>query len=377
MSPLFTLIWGETSAAAALAARLGEADWLTLSHQAAQHRLRPLLHVRSAAGSWTVPPDLARQWQASYKRATLRALGQRAGLTRIGAALSAQGVRTAVLKGGAFVWAPGLDPALRPMRDLDLLIAPEDSARVVEILNAAGFSGGSAELAESGKHLPAMTSHAITVEPHLHLFDTYDDPAAERERQFIARAWQRAEPSVVPGVLALCPTDTLLHLILHAVLDHQFNNGPLLLGDLAALTGSGRIDWALFWTEAERLEAVRACLLALGVGQELAGIEVDWGGHSPGAFGADQVERVSRLMLVDMTHRSAVSWPGQLLRLSPRRWPSQVLIMLRRRRQRDESGAVAAGGTGLRAAIGHALGTQGRADITDAVGLARWLRRKN
>jgi hypothetical protein len=376
MSPLFALLWGEESGAAALAARLGEADWLTLNHQAAQHRLRPLLHVRSAAGSWPVPPDLAQQWQASYKRSTLRALGQRAGLARIGAVLAAKGVRAAVLKGGAFVWAPGLDPALRPMRDLDLLIAPEDSRRVVEILNAAGFSGGSAQLAGSGKHLPAMTSGPITVEPHLHLFDTYDDQAAERERKFIARAWQRAEPAVAPGVLALCPTDTLLHLILHAVLDHQFNNGPLLLGDLAALTGSGRIDWALLWDEAKRLDAVRACQLALGVGQELAGIEVDWGRHGPGDLGAGQVERVSRLMLVDMTHRSAVSWPGQLLRLSPRRWPNQVLTMLRRRRHRDESSAVAASDTGLRAAIGNALGAQGRADIADAVDLARWLRRR-
>jgi hypothetical protein len=68
MSPLFALLWGEASEAAALAARPGEADWLTLNHQAVQHRLRPLLHVRSTAGSWPVPPDLARQWQASYKQ---------------------------------------------------------------------------------------------------------------------------------------------------------------------------------------------------------------------------------------------------------------------------------------------------------------------
>ena len=377
MNPLFVLLWGEETNAAAVAAGLGAEHWQVLSRQAEQQRLRPLLHRRSIAGSWSVPPGLARQWQTSYNRAAMRALGQRAVLTRIGAALSSQGVRAAVLKGGAFVWTSDLDPALRPMRDLDLLIAPEDAGRVVAILSAAGFSGGGVQLAESGKHLPAMTSDEVTVEPHLHLFDTYEDQAAERERRFIVRAWQRAEAAAVPGLSALCPTDTLLHLILHAVLDHQFNNGPLLLGDLLVLAGSGRIDWALFWQEAEQLDAVRACQLALGVGQELAGIAVDWGRHAPGDLGADQAERVARLMLIDMDRRSAVGWPGQLLRLPLRRWPGHFLAMLRRRRQREVNAAAAGNEAGLRAAIGHALGVQGRADIADAVEVARWLGRSS
>jgi hypothetical protein len=377
MSPLFTLLWGEEVKAATHAAGLRAEDWLALSRQAAQQRLRPLLHHRSMAGSWPVPPDLARQWQKSYNRATMRALGQRAALTRIGTVLAAEGVRAAVLKGGAFVWAPGFKSALRPMRDLDLLIAPDDAGRVVEILSSAGFSGGGAQLGESGKHLPPMTSGEVTVEPHLHLFDTYDDQAAESERQFIERAWQRAQPSVVSGVLALCPTDTLLHLILHAVLDHQFNNGPLLLEDLKALTGSGRIDWALFWDEAARLDAVRACQLALGVGHELAGVGVDWRGHEPGDLGADHVARVARLMLIDMDRRSAVGWPGQLLRLPLRRWPGQLLTMLRRRRERDTTVGEPGNEAGLRSAIGQALGAQGRSDITDAIDLTRWLQRSN
>lgn len=377
MSPLFTLLWGDEAKASALADGLDGAAWQALSRQAEQQRLRPLLHRRSAAGSWPVPADLARQWQNSYNRAAMRALGQRAVLTRIGAALAAQGLHAAVLKGGAFVWAPGFDPALRPMRDLDLLIAPQDAGRVVEILSVAGFSGGGAELAESGKHLPAMTSGEVTVEPHLHLFDTYDELSADRERQFIARAWQRAEPAVAPGLAALCPTDTLLHLILHAVLDHQFNNGPLLLGDLQALTDSGRIDWVLFWHEAEQLVAVRACQLALVVGQKLAGISVDWGGHPPRDLGADRVERVARLMLIDMDRRSAVGWPGQLLRLPLRRWPGHLLAMLRRRRQRRVNAAAPGNEAGLRAAIGHAFGVQGRAEIADAIEVARWLARSN
>ncbi len=377
MSPLFTLLWGEESHAAATAAALGEYDWHALSRQAEPHRLRPLLHRRSTTGSWPVPLHLARQWLNSYNRAALRALGQRSALARMGAALLSGGIKAAVLKGGAFVWSAGLDPALRPMRDLDLLIAPDDAVRVVEILSAAGFTGGNAALSGSGKHLPAMTSGSLIVEVHLHLFDTYDDVAAKREARYIARAWQRAEAVAVPGICALCPADTLLHLILHAALDHQFNNGPLLLGDLKLLIESGRIDWVLFWNEAERLDAVRACQLALGVAQQLAGIAVDWGDHAPADLGPDQVERVSRLMLVGLAHRSAVGWPGQLLRLQLRRWPGQILTMLRRRRKRDANSAKAGDGAGILAAVGHMLGDQGRSDIADAVEIARWLGRKS
>lgn len=373
MSPLFALLWGKESRSAATAAALGEEEWHALSRLAEQHRLRPMLHRRSTTESWPVPQHLARQWLNSYNRAALRALGQRAALARIGAALSAGGIKAAVLKGGAFVWSAGFDPALRPMRDLDLLIAPDDAARVVGILSAAGFAGGSAALSGSGKHLPPMTSGGLIVEVHLHLFDTYDDVAAEREARYIARAWQRAEAAAVPGICALCPADTLLHLILHAVLDHQFNNGPLLLGDLKLLIGSGRIDWALFWNEAERLEAVRACQLALGVVKQLAGIVVEWGEHTPADLSPDQVERVSRLMLVGLAQRSAVGWPGQLLRLPLRRWPGQLLTMLRRRRRRDVNDAE---GAGMLAAVSHALGDQGRSDIADALDIARWLGRK-
>jgi len=377
MNPLFTLLWGEEAKASATAARLGTEEWQTLSRQAEQQRLRPLLHWRSKSGLWPVPPGLARQWQNSYNRAAMRALGQRAVLKRIGAAFAAKGVRAAVLKGGAFVWSPGFDAALRPMRDLDFLIAPEDASQVVAILSAAGFSGGAAELADSGKHLPAMTSDKVTVEPHLHLFDTYDEEAAEREREFIARAWLRAEPAAVSGLFALSPSDTLLHLILHAVLDHQFNNGPLLLSDLAAMIDSGRIDWNLFWDEAKQLDAVRACQLALGAGQALAGIAVEWGRNEPNDLGTELVERVSRLMLVDIARRSAVGWPGQILRVPLRGWPNHLLAMLRRRRQRDATNEATSSGAGLRAAISQALGAQGRADIADSVDLARWLGRKD
>jgi len=80
-------------------------------------------------------------------------------------------------------------------------------------------------------------------------------------------------------------------------------------------------------------------------------------------------------MLIDMDRRSAVGWPGQLLRLPLRRWPGQLFSMLRRRRQRDATVAEPGNEANLRTTIGQALGAQGRSDIADAIDLTRWLQR--
>ncbi|HEX4848451.1 MAG TPA: nucleotidyltransferase family protein [Novosphingobium sp.] len=375
MNAILALLWGDPPAAAALADRLGEAEWRTIDRQAGQHRLRPLLHRRAGAGGWNAPAALIEEWQASYQRSALRALGQKAALARIGAALAGGGLSAAVLKGGVLVWSDGFDPALRPMRDLDLLVRPETAEAAAAALRQIGFTGGALPQAKGAKHLEPMVSGRVAVELHLHLFDSADEQAAARESQFIARAWQRAEPGTVPGLLELAPTDTLLHLILHAVIDHQFNNGPLLLGDMQALVGAGRIDWPLFWQEAAALEATRACQLALRIGQQVCALPVDWHGHEPADLSPAELDAALRLMLVDTGHRSAVGWPGQLLRLAPHRWPAQLAAMLARRRNRAAGEPGAGGGAGLGAAIGHAVGAEGRKSIADAVRLALWLRR--
>lgn len=376
MSPVLRLLWGDSAETTALAAASDAVAWRAIDRQAGQHRLRPMLHVRAAASGWPVPADIQRQWRESYQRAAMRALRQKSAMARIGKAFGIHGIEAAALKGGAFVWSGGFDPALRPMRDLDLLIRPEDAERVVEVLASLGFSGTGQPHDHGAKHLPPLSDGAVTIEPHLHVFDTYDAAAAEREAEFIGRAWRRAGPAAVPGLSAFSPSDTLLHLILHAVLDHQFNNGPLLLADMAALVATGQVDWAVLWDEAERLDAVRACQLALGVGQALTGLSVDWGRHKAADLGAAEVERVARLMLVDMAYRSAVGWPGQLLRLSPARWLEQVPKMLRRRQSRQEAAAGPGTDPGLRDLVAFALGDQGRENIADAVNLSRWLKRR-
>lgn len=375
MSPVFALLWDSADEAAAIAESLDASGWDVVDRQAAQHRLRPLLYCRALAGGWDVPSVCMQRWQTSYRRSARRALDQKVALTRIARCFGKGGVTAAVLKGGAFLWSGAIDPAVRPMRDLDLLVRPDDAERASALLAEIGFVGDPRSL-PSDKHLPALTDGKVVVELHLHLFDRQDDAGAAREAAFIRRAWERKVAAAVPGMHALCPTDTLLHLILHAVLDHQFNNGPLLFVDMPALVQSGAIDWALLWQEAEQIEAIRACQLALALGERCCGLTVDWQGHAPTDLDETELDTARRLMLVDMAYRSAVGWPAQFLRLPPHRWPAQVSAMIRRRSAaRQAGGAERNGEPGLGAALSYAIGAEGRARIADSVRLSFWLRR--
>lgn len=199
MSPIFALLGNDIARAAEVASGLDAAAWRALGRQAGQHRLRPLLHSRAAQGAWAVPPDLARQWQASHLRSARRALDQKAALARIGKTFARGGVAAAVLKGGAFVWSGAIDPAVRPMRDLDLLVKPADADVAAALLAALGYVVDP-KSRPSDKHLPAMTDGKAVVELHLHIFDTHDDAGAQREQAFIARAWRRSVAGPVPGM---------------------------------------------------------------------------------------------------------------------------------------------------------------------------------
>ena len=63
------------------------------------------------------------------------------------------------------------------------------------------------------------------------------------------------------------PTEMLLHLIVHAVYEHGFCNGPLVLTDIAYLLGKVEVDWDRFWATAERGGWSEGCNLLLGLAE--------------------------------------------------------------------------------------------------------------
>lgn len=250
-------------------AGLGASDWQTLCKMAAQHRLGPILHHhrKMHAQGWAVPEDVANIWAESYRQSALRSLRVRHSLHRLDAILNAALIPYAALKGAWLFLHAYTQPALRPMRDIDIIVAPENALKVLDILERNGFKRRDEyakppeHALEYTKHLPPLRCQksGISVEVHTRLMEhitvteksgTIGDTSALLER--IERHG---------GIAFLPPTDTLLHLIVHAVYDHHFDNGPLTLNDIASLVRSSEIDWERFWAMAKIGNWARGCSL--------------------------------------------------------------------------------------------------------------------
>lgn len=302
---LFELLWprGPTPTPAI--------DWPTLDRMAAQHRLRPLLAKRMHA----LPEPIAVRWAEASQRSGLRALRQRADLARIDRLFAAAGIAAIALKGAAIVWRGWIEPELRPMRDLDLLVSAEQALAAHALLRAKGFAGPAVAEISADKHLPGLTSPSkVHVEIHTHLIDPINAEWTARDAAWRASALARLDRSA--GFATLGAADTLLHVIAHAVLDHQFNNGPLLLLDVELLVRHGGIDWALFWEQAESVAVVRACQIALRLAEDrIPGLAVDWQGHEPTDLDASLLRDAAAMMLVDMDRQSELGAAGRIARL--------------------------------------------------------------
>lgn len=230
-------------------------DWAELDRIAAQHRLQPLLHSLHR-GNAAVPPDIAAGWQAAHRIAAMKAMVQRAELAETGAILARQAIPAVALKGAWLAARAYPDPALRPMRDIDLLVPQPQIIRAFEALLAAGYhQAGTSELTldeavRIDKHMPPLIAPRGTmIELHHRLWERdgrldHASPTAD-EAGVLARAIREPDGIGYPAA-----EDLLGHVIVHAVYSHRLDVGPLVLSDVDFLLRAAPIDWARFWAEA-------------------------------------------------------------------------------------------------------------------------------
>lgn len=158
-------------------ARLSAKDWVRLDAMAAQHRLQPLLHAFHRDDG-QIPDDIRAGWRAAHRSAAMVSLVQRADLAETAALLEAKGFAPIALKGSYLAWHAYPEPALRPMRDLDLLVEPEAVVPAFDCLQAAGYTLGEvpemplADIVRLEKHLPVLIAPRGTpVELHHRLWE--------------------------------------------------------------------------------------------------------------------------------------------------------------------------------------------------------------
>lgn len=286
---LFDLISPVRQPEAGILAQLNEQDWETLLMMGTQHRVLPLVHhrLRGSGADWPVPGSVRDASAASFRRYSLRAAKAQRALARCLAILAEAGIGVTALKGAWLAFHAYPQPGLRPLRDLDLLVARGQAQPAFERLLAAGFTpmlGKTGDLSSymRVKHqLPPLRcpETGICVELHhrcLHGGDgTPDLPDDPSFRARLISGTVGGRPLTYMGREHL-----LLHLVIHSALDHQFDNGPGILPDVAMVLTSGPFDWACFWALAERFEAEKAALLILTMAERLWGLsQVDWQGR--------------------------------------------------------------------------------------------------
>lgn len=223
-------------------------DWSAIDAMAAQHRIQPWLHhrMRGSDTDWPVPPSIASVWRDAYRDGAIGALTAQAALVRLAKAFDDAGIPMVVLKGGYLAFFAYPEAALRPMRDLDILVAAGNLPLALEAMAQAGCTvpddrgAAIARALDGDKHLDPIAlptcDRFIELHHRITLPDTFDLPTHEilREKRSID----------LGGVQVGFPSagHMLGHLILHAAYNHRFDCGPLALIDIAMLTRSAAID---------------------------------------------------------------------------------------------------------------------------------------
>lgn len=301
---------------------LAPADWRNLAAMAAGHRLEPILHVRSQAGTLPCQPPaaVAEQWRDAHRASGLAALAMRVETRATVALLESGGIRVAALKGAFTAWYGYPHAAQRPARDIDLLVPLEQALAAFDLLLANGYrpeEPGPRSPAASlhrDKHLPPLlTPSGIRVELHMRLWERSEVIGrvmpADASAALLARASRVGEDDPVRYLSA---EDRLAHCIVHGVYSNRLDGGPLTLLDVTVLARHEAIDWVHFWRRAEREGWARGAALLFHLADRWCEPGLAAFARVPGAVDAELIEGAPELLLQDPSTRKTVGLIGTM-----------------------------------------------------------------
>jgi len=229
-------------------------DWAEILRMARQHRIGPMMRwqLQHAHAHLRVPPSVTQALDRMHRRVTARTMEIQRALLRVHDILQAAGITFVALKGVHLAYCVYPHPALRPLRDLDILIPADRIMQARAALIAGGLTtvDRHERVPESVKdrapHLPPLLAGTVSVELHKRIFHLKQDPGAGPDITDDPDFWQRCTRQQIAGTPITVPgaMDQLLHIIVHGVYDDQLGNGPLLLSDIGFLAAAGGIDWS-------------------------------------------------------------------------------------------------------------------------------------
>ncbi|MBV1917884.1 MAG: nucleotidyltransferase family protein [Sphingomonadaceae bacterium] len=293
---------------------LDDAGWAGLVEIAQQHLLEPLLHHRITERdrAQEIPAHVMQKFSFEYRASAMRALVLQGTLHRVDSLLRQHGIAYAALKGARLAWHAYPHPALRPMRDIDILVRPDEAVRAHRLL----LENGCRRYADqnrpdsltmtAGKHLSPIEDEqsGIRIEVHLRLFEVglsqNSDATLMQADDLLDRRIVQEFSNMAVSVLPA--EEALLHCIVHAIYDSRFTSGPILLSDVKYLLCSDAIDWRRFWALAEEGGWVPGSILALRLAEEIHGPQaIQWTGSGGTAPSDEVLESFAFALMSDLS----------------------------------------------------------------------------
>jgi hypothetical protein len=226
-------------------------DWAEVVARAEHDGFTPLLLRQLSSAGVALPQESSLQLKILSARHRLANQARAELLEEVTALFNQNGIPSLALKGGALMHLLYPDPALRPMSDLDLLIARSDLEQAGALIQGIGGQRmGELKAAGKGKHLPGFSLkrgvYTHSLEIHYSLFE--DDAGWSRFFiEDISHAPQTFALSAGCRVQALGHEDMLFHLCWHAFYEGRGFRPLRLLAvcDIVnyASQNAAKIDW--------------------------------------------------------------------------------------------------------------------------------------
>ncbi len=255
------------------------ATWEALLPRATDLAVSPLVYaaIRPYADRLGVPPAVYQTLHNHYAENGLRNLALYQRLRTVVQGLQRRGFAIIVLKGAYLAQGVYRDPSLRLMSDIDLLVKPEDVARLRDLFHELGYAPvPSAEPVGDAPHHDQFAHPTSPPDFELHWSLVSAGQLFQVDHQGL---WERAVKTSIAGlpVQVLSPEDMVLHLCLHTSYQHVFDRFSLrCLCDIQrCLRHYGdNVDWDQVCRRAAEWRCTRNVHLTLLLAGELLGAAV-------------------------------------------------------------------------------------------------------
>ncbi len=233
--------------------------WEQVTQRTQKESITPLIYSLLRGQTW-LPQEVEERWHQIYMHNAMRNLLLLVELAHIIRVLAGAGVPTIVLKGGALMENVYGNVALRPMRDMDLLVHRDLAPAAMASVESLGYAPSHPEeypgmvfAYENEIALCKADRESMPLELHWSLFDT---PYYQQHLP-MDWFWRTATPALFEDAAALIlgPEAQVLHLSAHLMLHHR-GKGLRWLHDVAEVVHryQSSIDWELLLDRACRYQ---------------------------------------------------------------------------------------------------------------------------